>query len=551
MSRFTRVTRNWAGASSGQTLRRLRSVAAAVALVATVLPGPVSARVLARSASCGTDDPSTFEIEAGTCSRDDRRARTSRPGTPLANFNYIINVDNTKLPERPARAEHGEQQPDRRARATRTARTVTLPDGRYLVSVRSLDHKMWGALLHAAGRRRRQRQPDRARRPDRRRATDNPLPLGKIRVFVFNDNAWTNGAPDTEEAGLGGFQVGLEEQTGSAVTVDYNNDPLCGGVCKTVERRRRRSASSRSTTSGRRRTSSTCTRPTDRATATRTAAGTRPRRSTAASACSPRSRRAPTAPARPASSCGSRRTSAPPTGSASSARRRPSPTPGTGEIIGTARNWVEWAPYTFGTFDDPVENPFVALSDATTDQTVFVGQGDGAGNFDIQNVPAGDYNLAIWDEQLSYIMRFKPVTWPPARRSTSTRPATTAASASASRAGSAGSTATSTRTRTATASTTRASTRRSPNTDMDQRWRDGSIKEATFTDPTGYYEYPTAEGGALGRWIINEQGFARFSAYPGASVHDEHTGAVTPVLRRRSPAVRPTRASRPTRAAAC
>ena len=52
----------------------------------------------------------------------------------------------------------------------------------------------------------------------------------------------------------------------------------------------------------------------------------------------------------------------------------------------------------------------MALSDATTDRTVFVGQGDAAGNFDIQNVPAGTYNLAIWDEQLSYIMRFKPVT---------------------------------------------------------------------------------------------------------------------------------------------
>jgi large repetitive protein len=64
------------------------------------------------------------------------------------------------------------------------------------------------------------------------------------------------------------------------------------------------------------------------------------------------------------------------------------------------------------------------------------------------------------------------------------------------------------------------------NTDMDQRWRDGSIKEATFTDPTGRYEYPTAEGGPLGKWIINEQGFARFGV-SGASVHDEHTDAVT------------------------
>ncbi len=70
---------------------------------------------------------------------------------------------------------------------------------------------------------------------------------------------------------------------------------------------------------------------------------------------------------------------------------------------------MEWAPYTTGTYNDPVEEPFVALSDASTDQTLFVGRGDGAGNFDIQGVPPGDYNLAAWDEQLSYIMRFKPV----------------------------------------------------------------------------------------------------------------------------------------------
>ncbi len=84
-------------------------------------------------------------------------------------------------------------------------------------------------------------------------------------------------------------------------------------------------------------------------------------------------------------------------------------TTGTGEITGTARNWVEWSPYTTGTWTDPVENPFVALSDAATDQTLYVGRGDAAGNFDIQGVPPGDYNLAVWDEQLSYIMRFKPV----------------------------------------------------------------------------------------------------------------------------------------------
>src|SRR3546814_11224207 len=34
----------------------------------------------------------------------------------------------------------------------------------------------------------------------------HPLPLGKIRVFVFEDNAWTNAAPDFGEPGLEGFR---------------------------------------------------------------------------------------------------------------------------------------------------------------------------------------------------------------------------------------------------------------------------------------------------------------------------------------------------------
>ncbi|HEY0692676.1 MAG TPA: hypothetical protein VGD71_27010, partial [Kribbella sp.] len=56
------------------------------------------------------------------------------------------------------------------------------------------------------------------------------------------------------------------------------------------------------------------------------------------------------------------------------------------------------------------------------------------------------------------------------------------------------------------------------------------IKESTTTDATGYYDYPNAEGGPLGKWIINEQGFARFSAFPGPSVHNEiNPSQVTPV----------------------
>ena len=107
-----------------------------------------------------------------------------------------------------------------------------LPAGRYLISVRARDHKMWGQHITL---------PNPATADGSliahidltEQSEAHPLPLGKIRVFVFQDNAWANGAPDTEEGPLQGFQVGLEEQTHSAVTVDYNNTPLCGGICKT------------------------------------------------------------------------------------------------------------------------------------------------------------------------------------------------------------------------------------------------------------------------------------------------------------------------------
>ena len=174
----------------------------------------------------------------------------------------------------------------------------------------------------------------------------------------------------------------------------------------------------------------------------------------------------------------------------------------------------------------PVQNPFVALSDASTDQTVYVGQGDADGNFDVQNVPAGDYNLAVWDEQLSYITRFKPVHVDPGQ------------TVEVNETGDDGSAGLGVSRWFGWLDGTVYKERNNdgrydpgdtpiPNTDMDQRWRDGSIKEGTVTDASGYYQYPTAEGGALGRWIINEQGFARFSAFPGASVHDEHSGALT------------------------
>jgi hypothetical protein len=457
-------------------------------------------------------------------------ARDFASGNALASFNFIVNLDNTKLPSDP-HALSTESNSPIVAEGGDGHKTVHLRAGRYLVSARSLNHKMWGEYFTLPA------DADSSgaltvRVDLTEQSEDHPLPLGKIRVFVFDDNAWTNGAPDTEEAGLNGFQVELKEQTESAVTVDYNNNPLCGGVCHTagaganagfVEINNLGPATyfidvhapdscdpaNPSASSGPGQWYQTTTidgglslmAPTEEGADGTGAPGEQlwepPNTRTAywfGFVCGPRN----------------------------------FSVPGTGEITGTARNWVEWTPYTVGTFTDPVENPLVALSDATTDRTVYVGRGDEAGNFDIQNVPAGDYNLAVWDEQLSYIMRFKPVHMDPGQ------------TVNVDENGDDGSTGlgvsrwfgwldgTVYKDRNGNGQFDEGVDLALGNTDMDQRWRDGSIKESTFTDATGHYEYPTAEGGALGRWIINEQGFARFSAFPGASVHDERTDAVTP-----------------------
>jgi Polysaccharide lyase family 4, domain II len=502
--------------------RRKIAVATAFATMAallTSLAAPTTAQ--AQSGSCGSGDPATV---AGSCTVT-IDALDFASNNPLANFTYIVNVDNTKLPSDPLGLSTESNSPIVRE-GDQGRPSVTLPDGRYLVSVRSLDHKMWGAFFTL---------PDDAASNSltlhialTEQSEAHPLPLGKIRVFVFEDNAWTNGAPDTEEGGLGGFQVGLEEQTGLPVTVDYNNHPLCGGICKTSSAAATRGFAEINNLGPATYNidvhppSGPCNSDPDSAwyQTTTIDGGLQ--------------LQAPTEEGADGTGAPGEQLWEPPNVRTAYwfgfvCAPQPFATAGSGEIVGQARNWVEWAPYTTGTFNDSVENPFVALSDASSDLTVFVGQGDADGNFDIQNVPEGDYNLAVWDEQLSYIMRFKPVHVEAGQTVNVNDPSDDPNGPDA-------------------LGVSRwfgwvdgyvykdrnndgmfdAGDAPMANTDMDQRWRDGSIKESTFTDPSGYYQYPTAEGGALGRWFVNEQGFARFSAYPGAAYHDEHTGAVIP-----------------------
>jgi large repetitive protein len=490
-------------------------------------------------------------------------------GAALSLYSFIVNVDNTRLasdpqhPERQNGIAPTESHSPIIALGDQDRNTVGLPDGRYLISMRSPDHQMWGQHITIA---------DGACSAGcasgnnvdivmTEQSADKPLPLGSIRVFVFDDNTWTNGAPDTgpagapeTEQGLSNFQVELYEQTNSRVTVDYHNKPLCSDPlpddpapghwpgCKTdsdgfamIDKLGPATYFTEvvpppscdpnhpsGTIPGDGQWVQTTTIDGGLSLQTGVEEG-----SDGAGAPGEQLWEAP-----------DKRTGFW-FGFVCTGLDFPNQN-GTGEITGQARNWQGWPPFDVLTYGEPVADAYVALSDSNSNQTLWVGQADGQGNFDIPNVPAGDYNLSIWDEQLSYIMRFVPVHvdngqsvnvnetddngesgvgvprwfgWLDGYVYKDSGVTESGVDLGPGKAGNG--------IRDCNPADATDCEPGVPHTDVDQRWRDGSIKESTFTDTNGYYEYPTAEGGALGKWIIGEQGFTRFGV-TGASVHDEH-----------------------------
>jgi len=83
----------------------------------------------------------------------------------------------------------------------------------------------------------------------------------------------------------------------------------------------------------------------------------------------------------------------------------------TGRITGRIMTVIEFIPpFRPLTLGDPVDRPWIALSDiGANDRQVYTGRGDSNGNFEIENVPPGLYQMAIWDEPLDYIISFRTV----------------------------------------------------------------------------------------------------------------------------------------------
>jgi hypothetical protein len=542
--------------------RFLTAALAALALAVVLVAGT-------RSAGAAPGDPTqTLTVNAFEL------APNGGQGAPVDSFTFVVNVDNAGDPNDPDPLKRPgikaiESHSATVAEGDDSHRTVTVPNpGKYLISIRSPDHKMWGQYVSVAG-------SDVTANINLAHIpcdpnSNNPdhqcgLPLTKLVVRAFDDNAWTNGAPDFGEGGLEGFKVKLEDQIDGQVIVDYYNNPICtnyqtdangeivfdadgapivdpnnpGGDCLT-------GADGEVTIPN----LSPATyfvyiTPPDGTdwVQTTTIDGGFPLLASQEEGSDGLG-----APGE-AIFEGPGAATAYWYGFTHASRDWDNPS-GTGTIIGTAKNWVEWPPFAHLTPGDPVESPYIALSDSTSDLQVWVGQGDSDGNFTVTGVPAGTYNVAIWDEQLSYIMRFLTVTvadgqtvdldqldqdadgqpdgfvgisrwfgWLsgyvyqdtgvaadgtifPDGNGNGVRDCADMSDWTTCEPGLAG-------------------------YDLDQRWRDGSIKEDTLAsgvgDPhgPGYYEYPTAEGGPLGKFIIGEVGFARFGTEPGASVHDE------------------------------
>jgi hypothetical protein len=165
-------------------------------------------------------------------------------GDPIANYKYIINVDNTgtttqrldpatgalptactpAAPNYPASCDWvsiagaaGSSPIYTQGDQSDFAAGINLPDGRYLISVLADGYKLDGAHFAVAG----------GPVAVTVELQPTPLPAGTIQAAVFEDISPVNGAPDVPaEHGLAGFTGKIVDYLG-LVTTDVFGNPMC------------------------------------------------------------------------------------------------------------------------------------------------------------------------------------------------------------------------------------------------------------------------------------------------------------------------------------
>lgn len=142
-------------------------------------------------------------------------ARRTDNGLPIEDFKFIINENNLGDPFDPNENNWPSLKPGAShspviAAGDSSTPTVSIPQGKYLVSVLAPGYKFGGNYVTVES--------------DTEitvKLQPHPLPLAKIRVRVFHDNSPVNGEDDFPlELGLQGFRVVIGDATGE-VTTDY------------------------------------------------------------------------------------------------------------------------------------------------------------------------------------------------------------------------------------------------------------------------------------------------------------------------------------------
>lgn len=360
--------------------------------------------------------------------------------TPITEFTYMVNIDNTGDPtDDPADCSpatnpnypDGCEWPSLTPMASYSpiaaigdegSPSPSLADGRYLVSVRAAGYKLGGTHFQTPG--------------------DNgnvivelvpePLPLSTIRVHAFFDNQPVDGEDDGAgianspiEPGLEGFRIVLDDTVGE-VTVDWYNNPLCsqytggvpnvdgtnvipgtGGVCYTDANG---DVSIENLPRGK---YEVVVVPPDGQendwVQTTTIEGTHVIDAWVVEGDDGNSPREGFVQAAvwvgfvPLCEFGD-----------TTDLCLDNDTAGSGSMTGTVRTIVEWTPpFNPLQLGEPMYKPWVALTDVgNNDRQVYLGRGNPDGTFTINNVPDGTYFVSIWDDPLDYIIGFRTVTIP-------------------------------------------------------------------------------------------------------------------------------------------
>ncbi len=571
-------------------------------ILLTMVYGPIlvnlrlpASPAVAQAPTCAT--PGSFTLDV----REFVDVTTPGVGAAVTPYTYIVNEDNAGDPyaalpvDRPGMGPMSSYSPIVAA-GDETAATITLPDGRYLVSVRSAGFKLWGRHVRLQGGcvvdlNNGTNPPSPVVNPTGVvliELVSDPLPLSQLKVFVFHDNFPLNSAPAGSEPGLEGFHVlvrdGLDD-----VTVDWFGNPICtdyyapgvppdflpphpthpglgadtegnpvpiphtGGKCVTGPDTTTGNVTQGGTGSvtirwlpygqydtfvippdGEGWIQTTTFEGKKRYEHTRIMEG-----DNGFGATYEANREGLILPTAFwygfAKECqfGNLNDTCPAFGEG---------VPnvdisGTATINGTVVDWTGWPPFEEIVYNEPVYRPWIALNQTgvgALESQMYTGRGNPDGSFTIPDVPAGTYSMAIWDEPLDYIITYRSVIVPDTPNAVVdmgtigifrwfgwesgyvfmddglyvTNPAT-GATALIPGPDQDGNPRDNNGIRDCVDPVALTGCERGiPGLDLDIRFRDGSVKSATFTDRTGYYEFPE-ELGPMFKFDIAEVGFGR------------------------------------------